>query len=353
MRYGYFDNDNNEYVITRPDIPVSWTNYLGLEDLCTVISHNAGGYTFYKSAEHGRITRFRPNAIPLDRPGHTVYLRDDETGEYWSLSWQPVGKDLDAANYEVRHGLSYSKFSCDYQGIVGEQTLFIPLGDDVELWDVVLKNNSDKPRQLSVFSFVEFSFGHVDIDNQNFQMSLYASGSSYKDGIIEYDFFYEPDTFRYLTASFTPDSYDCLRDSFIGDYRTETNPLAVEKGVCSNSAQLTGNHCGSLHKKVTLQPGEEVRVVFMLGNGRSAQAAIIREKYTKPAAVDEILRFNAAHQSKRHHRNAGSGAILLLPICHGARPQQTRSSPPSLVDGEQRLVLHGRYPPHPRHPNQL
>lgn len=291
MRYGRFDNENHEYVITRPDIPVSWTNYLGLEDLCTVISHNAGGYTFYKSAENGRLTRFRPNAIPLDRPGHTVYVRDDETGEYWSLSWQPVGKELSEAIYEVRHGLSYSKFSCNYLGIVGEQTLFIPLGDDVELWDVKLENKSGKSRHLSVFSFVEFSFGHVDIDNQNFQMSLYASGSSYKDGIIEYDFFYEPDTFRYMTANFTPDSYDCLRDSFIGNYRTESNPIAVERGHGSNSAQLTGNHCGSLHKKVTLQPGEEVRLLFMLGNGRSSQAAAIREKYADTTAVDDA--FNA------------------------------------------------------------
>ena len=94
MRYGYFDDANREYVITRPDVPVSWTNYLGLKDMCTVISHNAGGYSFYKSAQHGRITRFRPNAVPLDRPGHYVYLRDDDTGEYWSVSWQPVSPDL-------------------------------------------------------------------------------------------------------------------------------------------------------------------------------------------------------------------------------------------------------------------
>ncbi len=94
MRYGYFDNANREYVIDRVDVPVSWTNYLGVRDMCTVISHNAGGYSFYKNAEHHRITRFRQNGVPLDRPGHYVYLRDDETGEYWSISWQPVGKDL-------------------------------------------------------------------------------------------------------------------------------------------------------------------------------------------------------------------------------------------------------------------
>ena len=103
MRYGYFDNDKREYVIDRVDVPVSWTNYLGVKDLCAVMSHNAGGYAFYKSAEHHRITRFRANGIPLDRPGHYVYLRDGDTGEYWSVSWQPVGKNLDEAKYECRH----------------------------------------------------------------------------------------------------------------------------------------------------------------------------------------------------------------------------------------------------------
>ena len=130
MRYGYFDNVNREYVIERPDIPVSWTNYLGVKDLCTVISHNAGGYTFYKSPQHRRHAS-RPNAVPMDRPGHYVYLRDDETGDYWTISWQPVGKSLDNAKYQCRHGLSYSRFICDYSDIHAEQTLFIPVNDDV------------------------------------------------------------------------------------------------------------------------------------------------------------------------------------------------------------------------------
>ena len=181
MKYGFFDDKEKEYVINRPDIPVSWTNYLGVKDLCTVISHNAGGYSFFKSTEHHRITRFRPNGIPLDRPGHYVYLRDDETGEYWSLSWQPVGKNFKRAEYVCRHGLSYSKFQCNYREIEAEQLMFIPLDDDIELWDVRIKNKSRKKRSISVFSYIEFSFHHVEIDNQNFQMSLYASGSNYKD----------------------------------------------------------------------------------------------------------------------------------------------------------------------------
>lgn len=290
MRYGYFDDKHREYVIDRPDVPVSWTNYLGVKDLCTVISHNAGGYSFYKSTEHHRVTRFRQNGIPLDRPGRYVYLRDDETGEYWTISWQPVGKDFKKAKYICRHGLSYSKFQCDYKKIEGEQLLFIPIGDDVELWDVKIKNKSKKKRRISVFSYLEFSFHHVEIDNQNLQMSLYASGSNFKDGIIEYDFFYEPWTYHFFASSFKPDGYDCVRDTFIGNYRTETNPAAVEKGKCSNSSELGGNHCASLHKKLNLKPGEEARLIFMLGVGsREEKGYSIKKKYSDFKNVDEAF----------------------------------------------------------------
>jgi N,N'-diacetylchitobiose phosphorylase len=286
MQYGHFDDENREYVIDRVDVPVSWTNYLGTRDFCTVLSHNAGGYSFFKSAEHHRITRFRQNGVPLDRPGHYVYIRDDDTGEFWSISWQPVGKDLARARYECRHGLSYSRFRCEYQGISAEQTLFIPVNDDVELWDVRLHNTTAKRRRLSVFGYVEFSFHHIEIDNQNLQMSLYASGSSYADGIIEYDFFYEPWTFHYFTSSVAPESYDCLRDAFLGTYRTETNPIAVESGACTGSSELGGNHCGALHTRVILEPGEQSRLTLMLGVGSRAVGKTVREKYTDPAAVD-------------------------------------------------------------------
>lgn len=117
MRYGHFDNDNLEYVIDRVDVPASWINYLGVEDWCTVINQNAGGYSFYRSSQQGRVTRFRPNGVPMDRPGHYLYLRDDRSGDYWSASWQPVGKPLDQATYRTRHGLSYSVFESSYRGI--------------------------------------------------------------------------------------------------------------------------------------------------------------------------------------------------------------------------------------------
>jgi N,N'-diacetylchitobiose phosphorylase len=319
VRYGYFDDKEKEYVIDHPDVPVSWTNYLGVKDLCTVISHNAGGYTFYKSTEHHRVTRFRPNGIPLDRPGHYVYLRDDDTKEFWSLSWQPVGKNFRKAKYICRHGLSYSKFQCDYRDIKAEQLMFIPIDDDVELWDVKIKNNSRKKRNLSVFSYVEFSFHHVEIDNQNFQMSLYASGSNYKDGIIEYDFFYEPWTYHFFASNFKPDSYDCVRDSFIGNYRTESDPMAVEKGECSNSSELGGNHCGSLHKKLTLKPGESVRLIFMMGVGsREEKGYALKEKYSKLKNVDsafkELKKYWKEKTSVFHCKTPSAGMNSMINI---------------------------------------
>jgi len=298
VNYGYFDDENREYVIERPDIPVSWTNYLGLQDLIAVISHHAGGYAWYKSTEHGRVTRFRPNGVPLDRPGYYVYLRDDETGEYWSISWQPVGKDFSCAKYKTRHGLTYSKFLCDYQGIAAEQLLFIPLDDNVLLWDVRLKNNSDRKRRLSVFNYLEWSYQHVKIDNQDFQMSLYAAGTNYKDEIIEFDFFYEPWTYHFLASNFKPDSYDCVRDSFIGVYHTETDPIAVERGLCSNSSELGGNHCGSLHKRLILKSGEQRRLIFIMGIGsRDAAGYAMKEKYSSLENVDR-----AFHSLKEHWR---------------------------------------------------
>lgn len=279
MRYGYFDNEKREYVIEKVDLPTSWTNYLGVEDTCVVVNHTAGGYMFYKTPEYHRITRFRGNSVPMDRPGHYVYIRDNETKDYWSVSWQPVGKPLDKAKYTCRHGMSYSVYTCEYEKIKASQKLSVPIGDDVELWDVTLENTDDRERNLSIFSYAEFSFHHIMIDNQNFQMSMYCAGSSYEDGIIEHDLFYEEFGFQYFTANFQPDGYDCLRDKFIGNYRTEDNPEAVEKGTCSGSKELGNNHCASLQKNVVLKPGEKVRMIFLLGEGDRETGRKMREKY--------------------------------------------------------------------------
>jgi len=287
MRYGYFDNDHREYVIDRVDTPVSWTNYIGTKDMCGVVNQTAGGYLFSGASEYHRITRVRANDVPMDFPGHYVYLRDEADGDFWSISWQPVGKPLDQANYTCRHGLSYSKYLCDYRGIHAEQTLFVAEDDPVEIWDVVIKNDSDRVRSLYAYSYCEFSFHQIDMDNRNFQMSLYAAGSRYADGVIEHDLYYEEDGYQFFTANFEPDGYDCLRDAFIGAYRTEHNPVAVERGACSGSAELGGNHCGTLQKRITLQPGESKRLIFLLGEGGLEAGKTMRQKYANEQAVDE------------------------------------------------------------------
>lgn len=299
MQYGHFDLDKREYVIDRIDLPASWTNYLGVKEMCAVLNHTAGGYIFYKSPEYHRITRFRPNGVPMDRPGHYVYLRDDEKEDYWSISWQPVGKPLDAASYSCRHGLSYSVYECTYDGIRASQKMSIAVEDPVEIWDVRIKNEDTRTRSLSVFSYLEFSFHHIEMDEKNFQMSMYAAGSSYEDGIIEHDLFYEEFGYQFFTSNFQPDGYDCLRDAFIGPYRTETNPLAVERGRCSGSAELGNNHCGTLQKRLTLAPGEEVRIIFLLGEGTRENGKKIRAKYGNEEMVDQVYRQLAEFWKKK------------------------------------------------------
>jgi len=298
MQYGHFDTAAREYVIDRADLPVSWTNYIGVGDLCGVFNHTAGGYLFYKSPEYHRITRFRPNGVPMDGPGHYVYLRDDETGEYWSVSWQPVGKPLESAKYTCRHGLSYSVYECEYNGICARQKLSASMDEPVEIWDVTLTNVSGRPRQISVFSYCEFSFHHIAMDNQNFQMSLYAAGSRYQEGVIEHDLYYEENGYQFFTASFEPDGFDCLRDSFLGPYRTERNPIAVEKGACSGSFEKGGNHCGALHKRFILEAGESVRFLFLLGEGGVEAGKAARRRITPEYAGGQARKLSAFWDGK-------------------------------------------------------
>lgn len=286
MRYGYFDNARREYVIEKVDLPTSWTNYLGVEDMAAVVNHTAGGYSFYRSPEYHRISRFRGNSVPMDRPGYYIYIRDNADGDYYSISWQPTAKPLSEAAYRCRHGMSYTVYECRYRGLEASQTMFIPRGENVLLWDVRIKNTGERARDISLFSYLEFSFHSIHIDNQNFQMSLYCAGSSYEDGIIEEDLFYEPDGYQYFTASFEPDGFDCMRDAFLGLYHTESDPAAVVRGKCGGSFEKGGNHCGSLQKNLTLMPGEEARLIYMLGEGNRAAGRRMREKFSDPQQVD-------------------------------------------------------------------
>ncbi len=160
MRYGYFDDEQREYVITRPDTPLPWINYLGCEAYFGIISNTAGGYSFYRDARLRRLTRFRYNNAPLDTGGRYIYLRDDDPAMqqsghlFWSPSWQPVRHPLD--EYECRHGLGYTTIRSKLAGIQSQTRYFIPLGENLEIWELTLTNQREKTANLSVFSAVEF-----------------------------------------------------------------------------------------------------------------------------------------------------------------------------------------------------
>ena len=288
MRYGYFDDAAREYVVDRVDVPVSFTNYLGTQRMGAVISHNAGGYCWLDSPQYHRITRFRPNGVPMDWPGHYVYLRDEADGDFWSCSWQPVGKPLTQARYTCRMGLSYAVYACEYKGISASQTLFIPREEEgrapVEIFDVRIRNTGDAPRALSVYGYVEFSFHHIDMDNQNFQMSLYAAGSHYRGEAVLCELHYEPDSYQFFAGNFTPDGFEGVREAFIGPYHTERDPQGLAIPTLGGSTELGGNPCGALQKRITLAPGEERRLLFYLGTGDERAAAQARRQYDEAGA---------------------------------------------------------------------
>src|SRR6266550_1730532 len=142
MRYGYFDDKNREYVIENPNTPMSWVNYLGTDKFCGIISNNAAGYSFYESAKSGRLTRFRFNSVPTDRPGRYVYIRDHADGDYWSASWQPVAKPLNDFKSICAHGPGYTRFESTYKGITTRSRFFVPVDQPLEFWEVEVENTT-------------------------------------------------------------------------------------------------------------------------------------------------------------------------------------------------------------------
>ncbi len=183
MQYGYFADEAKEYVITRPDTPLSWSNYLGSTEYGAIITNNAGGYGFYKSGRKGRFLRLRFNSIPMDQPGRYFYLRDNESADYWSASWQPVGKPLDQYHSTCRHGTAYGVIESNYGGIKSETTYFVPLGQHFEYWRMKVTNESEKPRALSLFTYCEFTNQwDTQQDQVNLQYSLFIIRCDLLDG---------------------------------------------------------------------------------------------------------------------------------------------------------------------------
>jgi N,N'-diacetylchitobiose phosphorylase len=311
MQYGHFDDVAREYVITRPDTPTSWINYLGSRLYGGIITQNTGGYSFYESGGTGRILRMRFNGMPVDQPGRYVYLRDDESGDYWSASWQPVGKPLSEEGgadgryaCTVRHGLGYSVFSARYAGIASELTCFIPEGRAFEYWALRVTNPGTAPRRISVFSYAEFANDwNYRQDLENLQYSQYVVQARVEDGIIHrFNRTREGRRSLFLGLAGAPvTSFDTDRLAFLGAYRTPANPVAVERGRCSDTQTVGDNACGSLHAAVELAPGESRDLILVLGVGRPAEEweglptgrAVLDEFGTPGRVASELERLRA------------------------------------------------------------
>ncbi len=315
MQFGYFDDKAKEYVITRPDTPLSWSNYLGSTRYGAIITNNAGGYGFYQSSATGRFLRLRFNAVPLDQPGRYFYLRDNESKDYWSASWQPVGKPLEQYRSICRHGTSYTVIDSQYSGIRTVSTYFVPLDRLFEYWKIEITNTTDKQRDLSLFTFCELTNQWNTYQDQvNLQYSLFITRGDLLDGNLlriaiqdhltpesEAATVSDQAMLTWMALLGAPvESFDTSREAFLGAYRGYHNPLAVENGQCQNSKVYGDNACGSLQSRITLEPGESRTLLVLLGIGdaRSAGRKALKEYGSVQRAESELDRLKAYWHSR-------------------------------------------------------
>ncbi|MEE3392973.1 MAG: N,N'-diacetylchitobiose phosphorylase [Lachnospiraceae bacterium] len=295
MKYGYFDEERREYVITKPDTPAPWCNYLGSPEYGAIISNNAGGYSFVKSGANGRIIRYHFNSD--DTPGRYVYFRDNETGDFWSGSWQPVGRDLDSYKSEVRHGTAYSVFGADYADIHSEITYYVPLKAAYEVWNVKVTNRSDRTRKLSSFGYAEFTNdNNYNQDQVNLQYTLFITRTEFEKNRItqKINEFWSVDgsdsaeNERFFGLAGAPVSSYCGdKNSFLGGYHGYGDPVSVIDGKCPDKLNYNGNACGALSTDLELAPEETAEFSFILGRHPSKEAALIIKKYDDDSDLPE------------------------------------------------------------------
>ena len=303
--YGRFDDAAREYVISRPDTPLPWINYLGSEQYFGIISNTAGGYSFYRDARLRRLTRYRYNNVPPDVGGRYLYLRDQDSGEFWSPSWQPVRADLD--DYRCRHGLGYTVIGGRRAGIDAESLYAVPLGETLEVWRTRLTNHRPGTAHLSLFSAVEFCLWDAWDDATNFQRNLSTGEVEVADDVIYHTTEYRErrNHFAYFACSAPLAGFDTQRDAFLGPYRGWDRPAVVETGRSTGSIAHGWAPCGSHQVALTLEPGEVRDVVFVLGyaenpadakfdppgSGRVDKRAVRRvlDRYLQPGEVEAAV----------------------------------------------------------------
>ncbi|MDD6678141.1 MAG: glycosyl transferase [Firmicutes bacterium] len=263
MQFGHFDDSRREYVIRTPRTPLPWINYLGNEDFFALTSCTAGGYAFFRDARLRRITRYRYNNSPLDADGFHFYIKDGDT--VWNPGWQPVQTELDS--FECRHGMGYTVITGKKDGITAKQEMLVPVGDRCLIQRVTLCNETDLPRSLDLFSYVEFCLWDAMDDSSNFQRNFSTGEVEVVGSAIYHKTEYRErrDHYAVFWANCPVDGFDTSRDAFCGVYGGPARPEAVLNGKCTGSIAHGWAPVGAHHIHVELQPGQSRSVIFGLG----------------------------------------------------------------------------------------
>jgi cellobiose phosphorylase len=281
MKFGYFDDSSQEYVITTPKTPLPWINYLGTNEFFTLISNTCGGYSFYKDAKLLRLTRYRYNNVPADINGKYFYIKEKNT--IWNPGWQPSKTELDS--YECRHGIGYSRFTSSKNKLQASVLTFVPVGDNCEISKLTLTNNSDSDKDFSVFSYVEWCLWNADDDMKNFQRNLSIGEVEISGSTIFHKTEYRERRNHYAIYSVNADidGYDTSRDAFLGAYRGAELPEAVENGQCTDSIASGWSPVAVHQLNVHLAPGESRTFIFVLGYVENPQD----EKWEAPGIINK------------------------------------------------------------------
>jgi len=281
MKYGHFDDNNREYVITNPKTPHPWINYMGTSSFFSLMSNTAGGYSFYKDAKMRRITRYRYNNVPTDDGGKYFYINDG--GKVWSPGWKPVKTPLD--KYECRHGLGYSKIKGELNDLEAEVLYFVPLDFNGEVQRVRLKNNSSAKKSVKLHSFIEWALWDALDDMTNFQRNFNTGEVEIENSIIYHKTEYRERRNHYAFYSVNQEikGFDTDRETFLGAYNGFDTPEMVTEGTCGNTHAHGWSPIASHYLEVELAPGEEKDMVFVLGYAENKK----EEKFIAPNVVNK------------------------------------------------------------------
>ena len=294
MKFGHFDDQNREYVITNPKTPWPWINYLGNEDFFSLISNTAGGYTFYKDAKFRRLTRYRYNNVPMDSGGKYFYIKDGDTT--WSPGWKPCKTELDS--YECRHGMNYTSIKGEKNGVTATALYFVPLKTWAEVQKLTLTNNSQEVKKLKIFSFVEWCLWNAAADMENFQRNFSTGEVEIEDSVIYHKTEYKErrDHFAYYSVNVPVQGFDTDRETFFGLYNGFDEPQVVADGKPMNTDAHGWSPIASHYLEVELQPGESKDFVFVLGYIENKEDEKWESKniINKTKAKETIAKFNTA-----------------------------------------------------------